>query len=73
MKFGQVKEIIIDGESGGFAVALLVFFPGAAGARIVAADFRGSASGFGRLDRRRASLELHLLLLAALLAFDFFR
>jgi hypothetical protein len=73
LKFGQVKGFIIDRESGGFAVALLVFLPGAAGARIVAADLCGSASGFGRVDRSRARPELHLLLLAALLAFDFFR
>ena len=53
------------------AVAFFVFFAGAAGARIVAADFGAGADGLGRLGLGRASLILHFLFLALLLAFHF--
>src|ERR1700735_4246479 len=58
---------------GRFAVALLILLARAARAGIVPADFRSGAGGFGSFDRSVTSLKLHLLFLAALLAFDFFR
>src|ERR1700722_513669 len=58
---------------GRLAVALFVLLAGAARAGIVAADFGAGADGLGRFDWRVASLKLHLLFLATLLAFDFFR
>jgi len=54
-------------------VALFVLLAGAARAGIVAADFGPGADGLGRFDWCVASLELHLLFLAALFALDFFR
>src|SRR5579863_4627404 len=52
------------------AMALLVFFPGAARARVVAADFCAGAHRFGSLGLRGSGLELQILLLAALALFD---
>src|SRR4029077_16771675 len=54
-------------------VALLVFFPGAAWTRIVAADFCPGANWFGRFGLGGAGLILHLFFLALLLAFHFAR
>src|SRR6202167_3836030 len=60
------------GRLGRLTVALFVLLPGAAGAGIVAAHLGAGAGGLGSFDRRVAGLELHLLFLAALLAFDLF-
>src|SRR5579863_9875666 len=54
------------------AVALLVFFAGAAGARIVAPDFRAGANRLGGFGLRGAGLKLEILLLAALALLDLF-
>ena len=72
VKLEQTSESVAYRKSGSDAVALLVFLAGTARARIVAPDFRRSPSGLGWFDRCCARLELHLLLLAALLAFDLF-
>ena len=55
------------------AVALLVFFAGAAGAGIVAADFSARAYWLGRIRLRRTRLILQIFLLALLTAFDLTR
>jgi hypothetical protein len=52
-----------SGGLGLCAVALLVLFPGTAGTRVVAANFRARAYRFGRFRLRRPGLELQLLLL----------
>jgi hypothetical protein len=54
-------------------VAFLIFFPGTARARIVAAHFCARAHGLGRFGLRRTSLILQIFLLALLAAFDFTR
>ena len=54
-------------------MALLVFFAGAAGTRIVAANFGSSADGLGRFGLRRAGLILQILLLTRLAALDLAR
>src|SRR5882724_10545016 len=51
------------------AVALFVFFAGATGARIVAANFGASAHGLRRLSLCRAGLILQFFFLALLFAF----
>ena len=65
-------DIVCDFKSGSDAVAFLVLFSGPAGAGIVATDLCASSRRLGRFDRGGSGLKLHLLLLAALLAFDFF-
>src|SRR6266436_9464164 len=52
------------------AVAFFVFFAGAAGTWIVAADFRTGAHGLGRFGLRGAGLILQILLLALLFALE---
>ena len=52
------------------AVAFFVFFAGAAGTWIVAADFRTGAHGLGRFGLRGAGLVLQILLLALLFALE---
>ena len=54
----------------GGAVALFVFFAGAAGAGIVAADFGAGADAFGGFGLSGAGLVLEILLGALLAAFD---
>ena len=55
------------------AVAFFVFFAGAAGAGVVAADFGGGADGFGRFGLACAGLILQILLLALLFAIELAR
>ena len=55
------------------AVAFFVFFAGAAGAGIVAADFGGGADGLGRFGLGGAGLILQVLLLALLFAIELAR
>ena len=55
------------------AVAFFVFFAGAAGAGIVAADFGAGADGFWRFGLRGAGLILQVFLLALLFAFELAR
>src|ERR1700757_964029 len=54
----------------GGAVAFLVFFAGAAGARVVAAYFCAGADGLGRFGLRGAGLILQIFLLALLAALE---
>jgi hypothetical protein len=68
---GDVR-VRVGADSGGLAVALLEFFSAAAGAGIVASYFGTSAHGLRRFGLNGAGLILHLLLLPALTAFDFF-
>src|SRR5271168_4429864 len=66
---GRVPVLLVLGRG---AVALLIFFAAAAGARIVAAHFGSGADRLRLLGcLRGAGLQLHFLLLAALAAFDF--
>src|SRR5580658_11235635 len=67
------KKSVRPSILGGGAVALLVFLAGAAGAGVVAADFRGCADGLGRLSLCGAGLELKILLLASLALLDLLR
>ena len=55
------------------AVAFFVFFAGAAGTGVVAADFGAGAHRFGRLGLRGAGLILQILLVALLFTFQLSR
>ena len=61
--FIEIVALCVD------AVAFFVFFAGAAGARVVAADFGAGADGLGGFGLRGACLILQLFLLALLFAF----
>ncbi len=52
-------------------MAFFVFFPGATGTRIIAADFSAGANGLGRFRLRGSCLVLQFFLLALLLALHF--
>ena len=54
-------------------MAFFVFFTGAAGAWVVATDFRASSYGLGRFGLRGAGLILQIFLLALLLALELAR